>query len=214
MVDILLSTIWGLFMTVIAAIKSKGKVYMGCDSIFLDTGSMQTVKRTQSKLIVKDEMVIGLTTVGCRIFQIIKYKLKLPTTRKLKNEDLLEYMVIQFCGKLQRVLHTESMLVEDNDRKNAEPSISPAAFLIGIRDRIFQIGEDFDVAEVDMSFLAVGAGGEYAIGSLEATTGLVTQLEPEHHLLYALKTAEKYTAGVRGPFQIINTGDLCLLQCC
>ena len=200
-------------MTVIAAMKANGKVYMGCDSSFLYTETMQVTKRTQSKLIVKDEMVIGLTTVGCRIFQIIKYKLKLPTTRKLKDEDLLEYMVIQFCGKLQKVLHSESLLVEDTDRKNAEPSISPAAFLIGIRDRIFQIGEDFDVAEINMPFLAIGGGGEYAIGSLEATISLVMQLDPEHHLIYALKTAEKFNAGVRGPFQLINTGELCPLEC-
>ena len=51
------------------------------------------------------------------------------------------------------------------------------------------------------------------MGSLEATTNLVTQLDPEHHLIYALKTAEKYNAGVEGPFQLANTGDLCLLEC-
>ena len=201
-------------MTVIAALKADGKIYMGCDSIFMDTGSYQVVKRASSKLIVKEEMIIGLTTVGCRIFQTLLFKLKLPTTKKLRNDQLLEYVSTVFCGKLFKVLHTEGMLVEDSDRKNteAEPSLSPASFLISIRDRMFAVGEDFDVAEIDMPFLAIGGGGEYAIGSLEATTNLNETMLPEQHLITALRTAAKHNAGIRGPFQIINTEDLCLLE--
>jgi ATP-dependent protease HslVU (ClpYQ) peptidase subunit len=201
-------------MTVIAALKADGKIYMGCDSIFLDTGSYQMIKRASSKLIVKEEMIIGMTTVGCRIFQIIQFKLKLPTTKKLRNDQLLEYISTVFCGKLFKVLHTEGMLVEDPERKNteAEPSLSPASFLISIRDKMFQVGEDFDVAEIDMPFLAIGGGGEYAIGSLEATTNLNETMLPDQHLITAFRTAAKYNAGVRGPYQIINTEDLCLQE--
>jgi ATP-dependent protease HslVU (ClpYQ) peptidase subunit len=200
-------------MTVIAALKADGKIYMGCDSIFMDTGSYQVVKRTSSKLVIKEEMVIGLTTVGCRIFQTLQFKLKLPSTKKLRNDQLLEYISTVFCGKLYKVLHTEGMLVEDTDSKTpSEPSLSPAQFLIGVRDRLFQVGEDFDVAEIDMPFLAIGGGGEYALGSLEATTNLNETLPPDQHLLIALRAAAKYTAGVRGPFQITNTESLCLLE--
>jgi len=199
-------------MTVIAALKANDKIYMGCDSAFLELNSLDRTKRAQSKILVKDEMIIGLTTNGCRIFQILQYKLKLPSTRKVKTEDLTEYMVVHFCPKLKSILHKEDMLQEDTDRKNSDPSISPAGFLIGIRNKLYEITEDFDVAEVDMPFMAIGGAGDYTMGSLEATTGLTTQLDPEHHLIYALKTAEKYNAGVNGPFQLINTGDLCLSQ--
>ena len=200
-------------MTVIAALKAKDKVYMGCDSIFMDMESYQTLKRTQSKLIIKDELVIGLTSGnGCRIFQLLKYKLKLPSTRKLKSDDLLEYLVVHFCGKLYKLLHAENLLQEDESRKNSDPSMSPVEFIIGIRDRMYQIGEDFDVAEIDMPFFAIGTGGDYVMGSLEATTNLTNQLEPEHHLIYGMKAAEKFTASVKGPFQIVNTGDLCHLE--
>jgi ATP-dependent protease HslVU (ClpYQ) peptidase subunit len=200
-------------MTVIAAVKANDRVYMGCDSMFLDTGSLQATKRTQSKLIIKDEMVIGLTTNGCRIFQTIQYKLKLPSTKKVKTEDLLEYFITHFCSKLYKLLHAENMLLEDPDAKTGEPSISPASCLIGIRGKLFQVGEDFDVAELDMPFFAIGSGGEYAIGALEATINLTTGFKPDDHILHSLKTAEKYTAGVKGPFQLVNTGDLCLLEC-
>jgi ATP-dependent protease HslVU (ClpYQ) peptidase subunit len=199
-------------MTVIAAIKANDKIYMGCDSMFLYPESLQAIKRTQSKLIIKDEMVIGLTTNGCRIFQTIQYKLKVPSTRKVKTEDLLEYFITKFCNSLYKLLHAENMLLEDAEAKTSEPSISPAICLIGIRGKLFRIGEDFDVAELDMPFFAVGSGGEYAIGALEATVNLTTTFKPEDHILHALKTAEKYTAGVKGPFQITNTEDLCLLE--
>ena len=200
-------------MTVIAAIKANGNVYMGCDSIFMDTQSYQTVKRTQSKLIIKDEIILGLTSGnGCRIFQLLKYKLKLPSTRKLKNDDLLEYLVVHFCSRLYKLLHAENLLQEDDSRKNSEPSMSPIELIVGIRDRMYQIGEDFDVAELDMSFYAIGTGGEYALGSLDATTNLCSSLTPEEHLIQAMKASEKFTASVKGPYQLCNTGDLCLSE--
>lgn len=200
-------------MTVIAAIKANDKIYMGCDSIFLSLNSLDITKRTQSKLLIKDEMIIGLTTNGCRVFQMLQYKLKLPSTRKIPTEGLTEYMVTQFCNKVKALLSKEELLIEDSDRKATGPSISPAAFLVGIRDKVYEITEDFDVAEVRMPFMAIGGAASFTMGSLEATTNLVTQLDPEHHLIYALKTAEKYNAGVEGPFQLANTGDLCLLEC-
>jgi ATP-dependent protease HslVU (ClpYQ) peptidase subunit len=200
-------------MTVIAAIKVDNKVYMGCDSMFLDVGSLQVTKRTQSKLIIKDEMVIGLTTNGCRIFQTIQYKLKVPSTSKVETKDLLEYFIKKFCSSLYKLLHAENMLLEDPDAKSGEPSLSPASCLIGIRGKLFHIGEDFDVAELDMPFFAVGGGGEYAIGALEASTALATDFKPDDHILHALKTSEKYTAGVKRPYQLVNTETLCILEC-
>lgn len=198
-------------MTAIVALKANGIVYMGCDSIFMDTDTYQVAKRTQSKLIVKDEMIIGITSGnGCKIFQTIQFKLKLTTTKKIPTEDLLEYMVNNFCGKLYKLLRIENLLVEDDDRKGSDPSLSPADLLIGIRGKIFQIGQDFDVAELDMPFFAIGSGGDYALGSLEATNNLLS-MDPEHQVLFALKTAAKFTAGVREPFNLKNTGELCHL---
>ena len=199
-------------MTVIAALKADGKVYMGCDSIFMSPSSFDITKRAQSKILVKDEMIIGLTTTGCRVFQVLQYKLKLPSTHKIKTEDLTEYMVVQFCAKVKSLLQKEEILIDDSDRKDAGPSLSPASFLVAIRNKLYEITGDFDVAEVDMPFMAIGGASDYAMGSLEATTNLITQLDPEHHLIYALKTAEKYNAGVSGPFQLVNTGALCLSQ--
>ena len=199
-------------MTVIVAMKANDKIYMGCDSMFLTLSSLDITKRTQSKLIIKDEMVIGLTTNSCKIFQVLQHKLKLPSTRKVKTEDLTEYMVVHFCPKVKSLLQKEDMLTEDSDRKNSEPSMSPASFLIGIRDRMFDITEEFDVAEIDMPFMVIGGAADYSMGSLEATTNLTPQLSPEDHLIYALKTAVKFNAGVLGPFQLTNTEKLCLSQ--
>ena len=201
-------------MTVIAAIKENGKVYMGCDSIFMDLESYQTIKRTDSKLIQLDEIIIGITaTNGCRVFQIMKYLLKLPPTRKIKNDDLITYMTTTFRARVKKLLIAEDILLVDEDRKSNEPCIMPSEFLVAIRDRIFQVGQDFDIAEIDMPFSTIGSGGEYALGALE-TMSQFTTLPAEDKLLFAMKTSEKFTASVKGPFHLLNTGEgSCLLEC-
>ena len=201
-------------MTVIAAMKHNNCIYMGCDSLFMSSEDYKPVKRVQSKITIKGELVIGITTShSCRVFQEIKYKLKLPPTKGIESNDLLEYLVSHFCPKVFKLLTSLRMLEDDPDRKTSEPSLSPATFLIAIRDRLFEISEDFDVSEINAPFYAIGSGGDYTTGSLEATIEFIPkQIDPEHHLLFAMKTAEKFTQAVKGPFQIINTGDLCLLE--
>lgn len=195
-------------MTVIVAMKANNKIYMGCDSSFVSSG--QITRRTQSKLVIKDELIIGLTSNGCKIIQILKHKLKLASTKKLKSEELECYLSTIFCNKLFKALSAENILEDDNDRKTSEPSMSPARLLIGIRDRLFEIGEDFDVSEVDTDYHAIGGGDKYALGSLEATINLLPQLGPEDHLIFALKTTTKHMPIIGSPYHLINTGDLCL----
>ena len=201
-------------MTTIIAVKSENRVYMGCDSLFMDMGSFEPVKRTQSKLIIKDELIIGMAgSSGCKMFQVIKSKLHLSTTKKIKSEDLLDYMVNEFCDKYYEVMKAERLLVLDEDTK--ELDASPAIMLIGIRDRIFHVGEDFDVSEIDMPFYSIGSGSSYALGSLNATLSLCQkELSVEDSVLFALKASEKFVQSVKGPFQLVNTGgDLYLLTC-
>ena len=204
-------------MTVIAALKQNNIVYMGCDSVFMDLESLQPVRRKQSKLIIKDEMIIGFTAGnGCKILQVLKHKFNVPSTRKVATEDLEDYMATKFCSKLFNLLQSEDMLEDDTDKKNSPPCLSPATLLIGIRDKIFHVGEDFDTYEIESNFFAIGSGAPFTLGALHSTLGLInpTQMDPEHHLLHALKTAEHFTQGVKGPFQICDTEKKCLLDYC
>jgi len=195
-------------MTVIIGMKANNKVYMGCDSVFLC--GQQITRRSQSKLLIKDELLIGFTTSGSRILQVVNHKLKLPSTRKLKTEELEGYLATIFCSKLYKLLDMERLLVNDSDRKDSEPCMSPARLLIGIRDRLFEVGEDFDVSEIPTDYYAVGSGEPISLGCLEATTSLLPQFGPEDHLIFALKTVTKHIAAIQGPYQLANTGDLCL----
>lgn len=188
-------------MTVIVGLKTQDKVYLGCDSLFSIEDKISS--RNATKIIIKSGLVIGMSTTNCRIFQVLEYKLKLP---RITN-DVTKYMATIFIPKLRRLLQSEGLLLFDEDTK--ETTLSPAAFLVGVQNKLFDIGEDFDLAEVSTPFESVGISN-YALGSLHTTEVLssVTNLSPEDRLLTALKISEQCSTKVKNPFYIVNTEDL------
>ena len=71
--------------------------------------------------------------------------------------------------------------------------------MVGYKGRLYAIYESLQVAECVDNYDAVGCGEKYALGSLFMTQNLDN---PEQRILQALKTAEYFSAGVRGPFII------------
>ena len=59
------------------------------------------------------------------------------------------------------------------------------------------------VAEAADGYAAVGCGDRLALGALFATAG--TGLKPRRRVLRALAAAERFSAGVRGPFVCLKT---------
>ena len=72
------------------------------------------------------------------------------------------------------------------------------AFLVGYKGRLFMIQDNYQVAESVDNFQSVGCGEEIARGALCVTSGMA----PELRIKSALEAAERYSAGVRGPFVI------------
>ena len=71
-------------------------------------------------------------------------------------------------------------------------------FLVGVRGRLYTIYDDYQVAQAADGFAAVGCGDQIALGALYATAG--TGLKPKARITVALRAAERFSAGVRGPF--------------
>ena len=77
---------------------------------------------------------------------------------------------------------------------------SGGTFLVGHKGRLFAIESDFQVGERNMPYASVGCGSNFALGSFYSTEGL----EPKYRLPKGLEAAEMFSAGVRGPFNIIQ----------
>ncbi len=186
-------------MTVIAAIKQNDIVYLGCDSLFMDSYKITT--RVGKKIIVKGELIFGITTTHTRIYQLLEHSLKLASTKNVKTDDLHGYLVTSFLPKFRKILDVQDLLQDDKEAP------SPSPMLIGVRNKLFELDVDFDISEIDTSYKAIGMGGDYASGSLITSEILQPTLPAEQRLLLALQTSGEFSCGVKGPFYIINTKD-------
>lgn len=177
-------------MTCIAAIAEGGKVWLGADSAGIDGLSIRV--RADSKLFeVGDEMLIGVCG-SFRVRDILRYQFAPPAVQK---DDLTDYMVTDFVEAYRSVVKMGgSATVVDNHESAASD------FIVGFRGRLFTIHSDFQVAEQNDPFHAVGCGSDIALGSLYSTRRL--KLTPKERILRALQASARYSGGVCAPFKV------------
>lgn len=179
-------------MTCIVAIVEDDVVCMGGDTAgtHLDTWLQQT--GLESKVWRNGEVIFG----GCgsfRIMQLLRHRLVLPAIPE--NMDLLEYLVGDFVNALRSALGEGGALsIWDED---STESMEDSGYIVAVRGRIFEIYSDFGVGEFEDGFCAIGCGKQFALGSLYSTKGPLKK-----RVKLALEAAERFSAGVRGPFTI------------
>ncbi len=76
-------------------------------------------------------------------------------------------------------------------------------FLVGVAGQIFEIRADYQLGRPVTPYSAVGAGAMVALGALRALEE-VAGLSLKDRVTRALETAEAYSAGVRGPFRLVE----------
>lgn len=173
-------------MTCIAGVVSNGKVWIGGDSAGVnDAGDLQL--RKDPKVFKNGEYLIGVSG-SWRVNQAIKfYKMEhiLP-----EGGDAFKHMVKVFLPTIQ-------YLARDVE-KDFE-------LLVGFRGRLFHIYGLSQVSEEMADYAACGSGAQVARGALfssfesEEFSGANS---PEDRLTTALRAAERFCSGVRGPFVI------------
>jgi len=105
------------------------------------------------------------------------------------------FMVLAFIPGVRECLKTNGFSqVHDNREEGGR-------FLVGYRNRLFSIQDDFQVNEMADGFDACGCGMEYALGALAALHGFDAKPRVEQ----ALKAAEHFCGAVRSPFVILRT---------
>lgn len=178
-------------MTCVAAIVYDNVVYMGADSA--GVAGLDLTIRADQKVFINGEFLIGFTS-SFRMGQLLRYAFKPPKYYE-DEKDLYAYMVTDFVNAVRTCLKDGGYAQKDKDEEIG------GCFMVGVRGRLFQIESDYQVGESVQPYDAVGCGEAYAKGVLSVTH----TVDPEDRIKLALGSAEKFSAGVRGPFVVLKT---------
>jgi ATP-dependent protease HslVU (ClpYQ) peptidase subunit len=177
-------------MTAIVGLVQSGTVYIGGDSA--GVAGLNLTVRADTKVFRKKRYLFGFTT-SFRMGQLIRYSLTVPKP----SGDLDAFMSTTFVDAVRECLKTGGWASRENEREEG------GTFLVGVRGQLFTIYDDYQVARAADDFAAVGSGDQIALGALYATAG--ADLSPRRRVLKALAAAERFSAGVRGPFVCLRT---------
>lgn len=185
-------------MTCIVGLVDKGKVYIGGDTMGVDLPALLKCTRKDEKVFIKDDFIFGFAG-SYRLGQIVRYKLNAPD-RKVKQTDF-EYLVADWLTSLREVCKEEGMTKVDDNVESIEGGL-----LFGYKGKLYTVEEDFQIGEVDTPYWSIGCGDHFALGSLATTQKLVKnkRISATNRIRMALETAEFFSAGVGGPFNILN----------
>ena len=172
-------------MTAIVGLAQAGSVYLGGDSA--GVSGMSLTVRADTKVFRKDRYLFGFTT-SFRMGQLIRYSLTVPKP----GGDLDSFMATTFIDAVRDCLKAGGWAAKENDREEG------GTFLVGVRGQLFAVYDDYQVARAADGFAAVGCGDLIALGALYATADL--GMGPRRRVRTALAAAERFSAGVRGPF--------------
>lgn len=180
-------------MTCIVGLEDDGKVFIGGDSA--GVAGLSLMIRADEKVFTKGEFLFGFTS-SFRMGQLLRYKLEIPYHKPGMGN--YEYMVSEFVEAVRKCLKDGGY-----SRTNSGEE-SGGTFLVGYRGALFVIDEDYQVGRPECGYHAVGCGDDIAKGSL-FTSGRNFDMNPSERVREALKAAEQFSAGVRGPFRVVNT---------
>jgi 20S proteasome alpha/beta subunit len=176
-------------MTCIVGVAAKGRVWIGGDSAGSDGWAVSV--RSDTKVFRNGPYVMGFTG-SFRMGQLLRYTLIPPEP---DGWDVDRFMATTFVDAVRESLRTGGWLRTDSSQDRG------GTFLVGIRDRLYSVEEDFQVGYTADNYAAVGSGYLVALGSLFTSPAM----QPEDRVLAALAAAAHVAEGVRGPFSVLAT---------
>jgi hypothetical protein len=163
-----------------------------CAGVDFSCGSIQY--RKDPKVFKNGPFLIGYTS-SFRMGQLLQYSFKPEPFSAKKDIDI--YMRTAFIDGIRSCFEKGGFLRKDSEVQ------SGGIFLVGFKQRLFFIGQDFQVGEVHHSYNAIGCGRDVALGSLFATDYSM-QVDGHTRVERALEAAERFNCGVHKPFTILN----------
>jgi hypothetical protein len=185
-------------VTCIVGISDGRTVWLGGDSAGVAGYSL--VVRADQKVFSAGDFCMGFTD-SFRMGQLLRYSLRPPACDE--STDLFAYMCGPFIEAVRGCLKVGGYA---RMRDEAEEG---GNFLVGFRGRLFEVCSDYQVGETVSGFNAVGCGAAVALGALEAYSTLPAATRPacEDQARLALRAAETWNIGVRGPFHVVSSGE-------
>jgi hypothetical protein len=174
-------------MTCVIAIKESGAVYMGADSAGSNLYTIRT--RIDPKIYKVGPFMFGFTT-SFRMGQLLGHAFKAPDRDPRVPTD--RFMTTTFIDAVRDCLKVGGYATKTNEVEQG------GTFLVAYEGRVFEIDSDYQVGESALPYEAVGCGTDIAMGSLFTTQG--GAMTPAERIEVALRAAEAFSCGVRGPF--------------
>ena len=176
-------------MTCIIGLRHEGKVFIGGDSAGVDGGYGLDI-RADRKVVRNRDFLMGFTS-SFRMGQLLAHSLQPPL--RAPERDVYAYMVTDFVDAVRHCLKGGGFAHRENEVERG------GTFLVGYAGRLFAIEDDYQVAESTAPFMACGCGDALALGAVAAQS---EGTDPANRIRIALTIAERFSAGVRGPFHI------------
>lgn len=176
-------------MTAVVGVVENGRVHFGADS--QSTSGWDLTLMAQEKVFAVGPYVFGYSGL-LRGGQLVRYAFDPPAP----TTDLPRFMATTFVDALRKCLKDGGTAEKVNEREGGSPWV-----LVGVNGRIFTMGSDYSALESQESYAAIGSGSDLALGALYATEGQPVK----RRLRTALEAAERFSAGVRGPFAYVST---------
>lgn len=175
-------------MTVVIGLMENGLVYMGADSIAIPDNSYSITTRQDPKIFRNGVFLIGFTG-PFRMGNLLRFRLQPP--EQPAGMDHFEYMATLFIDAVRDCFRQHGYLGKTEERDDG------GTFLVGYREQLYEVYDDFQVGIPHGAFAAVGAGRDVALGAMAA----MEFMPPRDRLNRSLQISEQFCAAVRGPFR-------------
>lgn len=184
-------------MTAILGLIHRGHTYIGADSIAVGSQDGRMYPMKDPKVWRSGGMIVGAAGRA-------GYKsafLACPPPRLDRGADALEQLR-RWLPRFHKSAERYGLVGQGED---GTPQVDGGA-IIGVRGRLFEVNGTYDVGEVDGPIVAIGCGGDLALGALVTLIdGPGPMPGPRGAITFALGMAERFHAFVRGPFVILGT---------
>lgn len=183
-------------MTCIVGLVHQDSVWVGGDSAGVAGYSLSV--RADEKVFRRGPFVMGFTS-SFRMGQLLHYKLRVPTSLPATyHKDPDKWMATTFVDAVRKCLKDGGYARTHNDEERG------GVFVVAEGGNLWTIESDYQVARPACGYTAVGCGQDLALGALHTLTRDPDD-DPREVLREALEAAEAHSAGVCGPFTILNT---------
>lgn len=149
--------------------------------------------RKDEKVFRNGNVIFGFTS-SFRMGQLLRYKLEIP--KQKKSQSNFEFLVTDFIDAVRKCLKESGYaIIKDNEETGG-------TFIIGYKNNLYCIEDDFQVEQLYDNFMATGCGEDYAFGCFYALKN--TDISAKGQILIALESASYFSGGVSAPFNIIG----------